>query len=125
MKEIKDQSPKVVGNIFIVLSLIALAYSINAFTNTHPLHAAFLTLDSVVFLFCAIGLRQVWRWTVYVFTLLWINTAVAYYLSVQAGLEHEPVYLAAIMVLLLVYYVTVFKHWTQFKAGAPNQTLRP
>ena len=29
------------------------------------------------------------------------------------------------MVLLLVYYVTVFKHWTQFKAGAPNQTLRP
>jgi len=125
MIEIKNQSLKVVGNIFIVLSLIALTYSINAFTNTHPLHATFLTLDSVVFLICAIGLRQLWRWTVYVFTLFWINAAIAYYLTVQAGLEHAPVYLTVIVALLTVYYVTVLKHWRLFKTRASNQTLRP
>lgn len=125
MTEIKVQSLKIVANIFIVLSLIALAYSINAFKNTHPLHATFLTLDSVVFLLCAIGLRQLWRWSVYVFTLFWINAAIAYYLTVQAGLGHEPTYLAVIVALLTLYYLTVFKHWKQFKTRAPNQTLRP
>jgi hypothetical protein len=125
MKKIQNQGVKLVGNIFIALSLAALAYSIKTFSNTHPLHAAFLTLDSGVFLLCAVGLRQLWRWTVYVFTLFWINATIAYYLTLQAGLEHEPVYVAVIVVILAVYYLTVFKNWKQFKAGAPNQTLRP
>jgi hypothetical protein len=125
MKNIQNQGVKLVGNIFIVLSLAALAYSIKAFSNTHPLHAAFLTLDSGVFLLCAIGLRQLWRWTVYVFTLFWINAAITYYLTIQAGLEHEPVYVTVIVVILSVYYLTVFKNWKQFKAATPNQTLRP
>jgi hypothetical protein len=120
MTEIKNQGLKVFGNIFIVLSLIALAYSINAFTNTHPLHASFLTLDSGVFLLCAIGLRQLWRWTVYVFTLFWINAAIAYYLTIEAELGHEPVYLGVILVILIAYYLTVFKHWKEFKAITPN-----
>jgi len=125
MTETKNLDVKIVGNIFIALSLAALAYSTKAFSDTHPLHATFLTLDSGVFLLCAIGLRQLWKWTVYVFTLFWINAAITYYLTIQAGLEHEPLYLAVILVILAVYYLTVFKNWKQFKAGAPNQTLRP
>jgi hypothetical protein len=121
MTEIRNQGVKGVGNIFIVLSVVALTYSIKAFTNTHPLHASFLTLDSGVFLLCAIGLRQLWRWTVYVFRLFWINAAIAYYLTLEAGLGHEPVYFGVILVILTVYYLTVFKHWKQFKAITPNR----
>jgi hypothetical protein len=125
MNIIQNQGVKLVGNIFVALSLFALAYSIKAFSDTHPLHAVFLTLDSCVFLLCAIGLRQFWKWTVYVFTLFWINAAITYYLTIQAGLEHEPVYVAVIVVILSVYYLTVFKNWKQFKARTPNQALRP
>lgn len=123
--EIKNQGPKIIGNLFIILSLVALAYSIKAFSETHPLHASFMTLDSGVFLLCAIGLRQLWRWTVYVFTLFWINAAIAYYLTVEAGLGHEPVYLSVILVILTIYYLTVFKHWKEFKTLTPNQALGP
>ena len=125
MKEIQANGVKITGNIFIILSLVALAYSLKSFSDTHPLHASFLTLDSLVFLLCAIGLRQLWRWTVYVFTLFWINAAIAYYLTIQAGLEHEPVYVAIIVVILAVYYLTVFKNWKRFGTGTPNQALRP
>lgn len=125
MNKIQNQGPKIIGNVFIVLSLAALAYSIKAFSDTHPLHASFLTLDSGVFLLCAIGLRQLWKWTVFVFTLFWINAAIAYYLTVEAGLGHEPVYLGVIVAILAVYYLTVFKYWKEFKAGTPNQTLGP
>jgi hypothetical protein len=125
MKDIQNQGVKLVGNFFIVLSLVALAYSIKTFSDTHPLHAAFLTLDSGVFLLCAIGLRHLWKWTVYVFTLFWINAAITYYLTLQAGLEPEPVYVAVIVVILAVYYLTVFRNWKQFKATMHNQALRP
>jgi hypothetical protein len=118
-------SPKLTGNLFVLLSLATLAYSIKSFWDVHPLHASFLTLDSAVFLLCAVGLRQLWRWTVYLFTLFWINAAIAYCLTLEAGLEHEPAYLSAMLAILAVYYLTVFKYWKEFKPIAPKSKNTP
>jgi len=60
-----------------------------------------------------------------VFTLFWINAAIAYYLTLKAGLEHETVYISVIVALLTIYYLSVFKHWVEFKTIALNQKDAP